>query len=300
MDRETRTYRCKQQSKVLFQKDTCTIDQPIKCENIFLLQLGDLCGEPGFAVDEHRQFCHELLLICQGEVLMTLDDQEIKLGEGSVLLLRYGTRHKMEYTGTKPGRVMYLGFMFHEDANRKYIELVDSAPYQIAKDACGMRALFELSMREYENHANMHIEALSSIFQLLIICAYRSFERVVIKTYKSTPPYQEVENDLICRVAKYIHDNDLSIDNLKSLAERFNYSYSHISHLFSQYTDTTLRAYLERCRFEHALELMKEPDMTITKIASLLNYQSIHSFSRAFRQIYGISPSKYQRILRSM
>ena len=42
------------------------------------------------------------------------------------------------------------------------------------------------------------------------------------------------------------------------------------------------------------MRLLKNNDLSITEIAEMLQYQSINSFSKAFRKNIGISPSEYQ------
>lgn len=300
MKRMIRTDRAGQNWLVVFQNDTLTLSPPLKYGNVFLWQLGDLCGEPGFSIDEHEQFCHELVLMCQGEAVMTLDGQKYKVREAQILMIRYGTRHKIDYVGAGPVRMMYLGFMFDENIDPRYVEFVNRAPYQLAEDVMGMRALFDLSMSEYENQTELHEEALDAILRLLIICAYRSFDAGEAKPYQPLTAFQDVDNQLVRRLAEYIGENALSIASLQEVAETFRYSYSYLSHTFSQHTGVTLREYFERCRFDHAFQMLKDPDLTITQIANRLNYQSIHTFSRAFNKQYGITPSRCQRMLRDV
>ena len=50
---------------------------------------------------------------------------------------------------------------------------------------------------------------------------------------------------------------------------------------------------------EYAVKLLAE-DKPVTKIAHALNYESIHSFSKAFKGFYGISPKQYKFKLNSV
>ena len=45
-------------------------------------------------------------------------------------------------------------------------------------------------------------------------------------------------------------------------------------------------------RMEKAKELIKEGKLTVNQIASALNYSSIYSFSKSFKQKYGFAPTK--------
>jgi AraC-like DNA-binding protein len=43
------------------------------------------------------------------------------------------------------------------------------------------------------------------------------------------------------------------------------------------------------------LELMRSGRHSLTEIAEMMNYRSIHTFSRAFKKAFGVSPSEYKK-----
>lgn len=55
-----------------------------------------------------------------------------------------------------------------------------------------------------------------------------------------------------------------------------------------------LKEYFTRRRFERATQLL-EDGMSVTQIADMLGYKSIHSFSRAFTRRFGVSPLEYRK-----
>ena len=46
---------------------------------------------------------------------------------------------------------------------------------------------------------------------------------------------------------------------------------------------------------EHAKRLLLSGEYSITRVADMLGYSSIHNFSRAFKATVGISPTEYKR-----
>ena len=52
--------------------------------------------------------------------------------------------------------------------------------------------------------------------------------------------------------------------------------------------------YHKLVRIERAGELLQFSNMTITDIAEKLGFESINDFSRAFKNIKGVSPSFYR------
>lgn len=87
-------------------------------------------------------------------------------------------------------------------------------------------------------------------------------------------------------------------DNLKLsvfLTEKFPYDYSHLSRVFSQYEKDTIEQYVIKLRIEKAKELLTYKDKNISEVAYKLGYTSAAHFSRQFKKLVGISPSKYQK-----
>lgn len=60
---------------------------------------------------------------------------------------------------------------------------------------------------------------------------------------------------------------------------------------------TSVYAEAQRLHFEHALELMPEPALTLGEIASASGFESLSVFASAFRRRHGVTPSEYRRRL---
>lgn len=72
-------------------------------------------------------------------------------------------------------------------------------------------------------------------------------------------------------------------------------SASHFRLLFSRHYGVSPREYARRARIRKARELMVSSAKTLSEIAAEVGFETIHSFSRAFRDVEGIAPSEYRR-----
>ncbi len=81
---------------------------------------------------------------------------------------------------------------------------------------------------------------------------------------------------------------------LSEAASWIGLSPTHFSRLFSQQTGSSYREYLLKMRLEQARYLLKETDMSITKIASELGYENTALFSRQFKAVYGLAPRAFR------
>jgi AraC-like DNA-binding protein len=78
------------------------------------------------------------------------------------------------------------------------------------------------------------------------------------------------------------------------LAREAGLSTPHVGRLFRQWTGQSPMAYLRRQRIERARQLLAEVDLSIKEVAAKVGFDDPYHFSRAFRQIDGLSPSDFR------
>jgi len=81
------------------------------------------------------------------------------------------------------------------------------------------------------------------------------------------------------------------------LSEKVGHSYGYISSLFSEVTYTSIENYIILQKTERAKQLMSTNESTITEIAWKLNYSSVAHFCNQFKNVTGLTPSSFQRII---
>ncbi|CAG7643983.1 HTH-type transcriptional activator RhaS [Paenibacillus allorhizosphaerae] len=67
---------------------------------------------------------------------------------------------------------------------------------------------------------------------------------------------------------------------------------SYFSTVFTRQVGMSPLKYLQQIRMDKARRLLRETDATITEIALSLGYPNLFSFTRAFKNVYSIPPSK--------
>ena len=132
---------------------------------------------------------------------------------------------------------------------------------------------------------------LACIFEQILIYILRGFN-------KKRSPFRLGNvsgKDALCyQIMNYVDTHIYSLIKLDSLSDIFGYNYSYLSSLFRKITTSTLLDYYKKRRLETARLLLTEQKLKITEISELLNYSSIYSFSKAFKDRYGVSPKNYK------
>ena len=97
------------------------------------------------------------------------------------------------------------------------------------------------------------------------------------------------------QVKEYI-DNNYIDDQLcvAAAAENFGLSESYFSMFFKNIMGKAFSSYLEEVRLQKAKELIQEKKYDLEQIAKMVGYSSSATFRRAFKRVYGVSPSEWK------
>ena len=98
------------------------------------------------------------------------------------------------------------------------------------------------------------------------------------------------------RVIDYIKDHLTEPLTIAELARLAHFSPFHFHRIFRSIVGEPLHAFVRRIRLEHAVFRMQyAPKTKLTTIALEAGFASSSDFSRAFKQTYGFSPSRFSR-----
>lgn len=106
------------------------------------------------------------------------------------------------------------------------------------------------------------------------------------------------KENLSSSIKTYVEQNYQNSDlSLNLIACKFNISETYASQLFKEYTKETYTKYLQNLRLKRANILLKTTDIPIKTILHRIGYNSLNTFERAYKRIYGKTPSQYRKSL---
>lgn len=92
----------------------------------------------------------------------------------------------------------------------------------------------------------------------------------------------------------YITENYPQPLNTQTICDEIGISQTYLSRLFRKYSDTTINAFLTRCRMEAAIKLLHErPSLLLRDVAACVGYEDSSYFTKVFHQYTGKTPSQF-------
>jgi AraC-like DNA-binding protein len=100
-------------------------------------------------------------------------------------------------------------------------------------------------------------------------------------------------------ISELVYDDEKQLSSTMSsyLSDKMNLSYSYISKIFSDATNTSIENFLILMRIERVKQLITEEKMTFSEVAWKLHYSSVAHLSNQFKKTTGLTPSLFQKIV---
>ena len=95
---------------------------------------------------------------------------------------------------------------------------------------------------------------------------------------------------------KAFHENFSANWTVEKLAEQSNMSRSLFSERFKYYLNLSPMQYVTEWRMETAKSILKDSNQSIESIATIVGYESVAAFSKAFKRACEQNPGEYRRL----
>lgn len=268
------------------------LDAPLRCGEVYLVQIGRLyfCG--GGRVGEHlHRGWFELTVVTGGRGTVRADGVELAVKEGDIVLSLPAELHDVSSDADAPLHYDFFSF-YTEDAvlsaELQRITEEYSAPAARIFSEDKIRTLIGVSIAELgDRDALLGERLLAHLLEEIIIRLCRALRGAETPAV-DTPTGAE---RLCFRLQQYIDTHVFTIRGLGEVAALFGYNYSYLSTLFKKTTGVTLSEYCREGKWRVARLLVRERRTPISEIAEMLGYSSVYVFSRAYRNRFGLAPS---------
>ena len=123
---------------------------------------------------------------------------------------------------------------------------------------------------------------------LLLLQFYDTISRKTLITNS-----QSSRNNLLSEILTYMNTRIAEPATIEDICREFYISRSSLQALFKTHLNTSPKNYLMNIKLQKSKELLRKGEYTISEVAYMLGFSSIHYFSRLFKKYFNITPSAY-------
>ena len=278
--------------------------RPVAVDRLYSVHYFEYTGSYAYPGECHDFW--ELLYVDKGSLLVTAGERRLRLERGQAVFHAPGEFHAFSAAGVAPDLVV-AGFGCDSPA----MDFFRDRTIAIRGEE---RSLLGRLVAESAAAFSTPLNA-SSVTQLQrrgtapfggeqLLCA--ALEELLIRLIRreGSPqpgPDGRPEGDgVVAQVMDYLErrvDQPLTLEQIcrDNLVGR-----SQLQKLFHAHTGGGVMAWFSDLKIQSARRLIREGRLNFTQIAGLLGFQSVHYFSRRFRQATGMSPSEYERSVKML
>ncbi len=282
---------------IRYEYDKVSFDEPLSYGAYKIYQLGDICTDASYHCGVHKQMCHELTYVIKGEADIVLNDKTVRVKAGDLIYSPRDSIHDI-YSRSDDYNSHYIGFMIEGGVgeDKELEDYYNNLPCGVISGIKSVKYAFYNILINMFNNDEFSTKLLTESIRGLFISSLRSFRGG--RDWQYSPEHGSEHSIMISRVCAYISETLDNRDALKELPDHFNYSYSHISNVFSKAMNMSLKEYSMKLRYDKACELLRD-GVSVTDVAERVGYSSIHAFSHFFTKREGVAPGIYQRRIKS-
>ncbi len=250
-------------------------------ENLFYIRLEALytCG-PRYEVQRTGLNSFLMFYIKEGELLFEYEGRSFIARKKDIVLL--DCMRPQRYQALT--RTTFYWFHFDGGSSRAYFNHFREGQGIYFQDTHGMEEQFVLI------HDMMRSGCPDE--GLLSVCLHRIMALLFSSEGNSKTPYGVVARAKVFMDAHYMEKLSAS-----QIADASRVSESHLFRVFRKETGLTPYGYLMNVRMEHAMKMLLNTSCTVEEIGEYCAFCSSANFIRAFRQVTGVTPRKYRKLI---
>lgn len=284
-------------SKYYYSANFYSPDSILTSNGITYYQFADVFCKNEEVPSSHEQTCNEITIVYGGKGIFAVNGVEEEIGDGQIHFCFSNDYHIIKSVPNHSLQFFCIGFNINDnfqllDIFNKVKHLIKTNKSHIIDDVYNLHEKCKILLSEFyfDNNTELSKNLIKTILNELILLTLKMFLNM-------SNSYTVQINDhliLATNISNFIKRNIYSKNLSQNLSDTLNYSYSHMSHIFSKIMGITIKDYIASLRMEKAKSLLQSGD-TVTMVSNKLNYSSVHAFSRAYKKHFGSLPSGHKK-----
>ena len=246
--------------------------------------------ERGFVFRGEEHSMLELTYVDKGSIHSVAGGQDLVLTQGDMAIYGRNQWH-MQYADPDCAP-SYITITF--DLEGDSLERLLNRKFRTPQKAV---LLLQQMLRERDREDRYTGDMLISLLGQLLLTVLREAEgsaRLPLRTANAI----NNENEVVGHAQRFIGQNVRMKLSVPMVAREVGVSPSYLTALFHKNLQISPGEYIRRAKLQESKLMIREGKMNFTEIAQVLQYSTVHHFSRQFKEKFGITPTEYARSIR--
>lgn len=234
---------------------------------------------------------YTIWIMLEGNAFLTINKKQYLLSEGDTVLFRPGNRHNV-YTDQNGCKFLWCYFSLAMGGDIDLLEDINCPGLILSEYAAKANRRFVKSfIKHYSSAMHLPVRLYSSFLSYL--CDITD----IILAGKSVPFYSSIKstNHTMRSILDYIAEHYSEPLTVEMLANMAHLSESRFIAKFKETVGIPPVRYVSEYRLRKSVELLAQTNLKQSEIAHMVGYCDPYSFSRAFKNFFGQSPSSIRK-----
>ncbi|MBR5614809.1 MAG: helix-turn-helix transcriptional regulator [Clostridia bacterium] len=251
----------------------------------------------------------ELVYVDKGRITAVADGKHHVLDQGDIIFHKPNEWHELKANGTVAPNIVVITFSSESDAinffENKILRINQHQKRIISKIISEYSSAFSTPLNVPKTGSLSAKEGGSFGSQQLLkqfIC------ELLISLIRSSNPSDgqvslmrlSTSHSLLNLLLNYMEINSNKNIQINDLIKYSGSNKTTITNTFQEAFGMSPIEYFIHTKIERAKTFLREEAYSITQVAEILGYSSIHYFSRQFKRVTGISPTQYLNSVKAM
>jgi len=279
------------------------LSEDIAIKQIYTIHYFEYYKDYRFSGESHNFW--EILYVDKGEVLVTSGSKHINLQSGQLIFHKPGEFHTISANGVIAPNTIVISFDCLSPSMKyfenKILYASDHEKSCIARIIAEAKGVYETDLNDplykkldLKKEPQFGGRQLIKIYlQMMLIELIRKGRFAEVYQPFTTIEHKSSQQNTYISVLNYIDNNLTEPLTISKISKNIMISRSSLENLFKKNSGMSIVQYFRNKRIERAKLLIRQGNLNFTQISELLCFNSLHYFSRTFKQITDMSPTEY-------
>lgn len=226
--------------------------------------------------------------VVRGRGELMLGGKRHTLGRGSVFCYGPGMPHVIAADPNRPMAKFFVSML--GNSTESLLRRAGLAPPAVstAPDWLDLLPIFEMLGRDGELGDARAAELCPLLLRYLLA---RLATPKPLESTAGTKAYETYQ-----RCDQYLKQHAVRLTSLAELAAECGLDQTYLCHLYKQFGSETPYQRLRRLKMKVAADELVHTDVAIGEVATMVGYDDPFHFSRTFKSVFGVAPSKFRSL----